>query len=419
MSRRLDFTAELILVCNSLDAGGIERVVSTLANEWSRRGRKVSVITLHDRRRLYKLDPAVHHVIVDRVGLSRIADLLRWFATRLRAEGQTRLWLLSVLFGGLVKISYEPLFRTYFDIACNYEAVLLRRALRRVESPLIVSLGMPVNIITLKASKGLKRRVVISERSDPTRPLRVKNWNALARKLYQNADLVTANTHGALRNLSDFVEDGKLAFVPNPLALSNGNGHASHTESSPQFLILSVARLVWDKAQDVLLNAFAQLGDEFDEWRLAIIGDGRLSGDLRAQARRLGIAGRVDWHGIVDDPHAFYRTARIFALPSRVEGMPNALLEAMSCGLPVVVSDGAPGPLELGEAGVTGLVVPVNDAVALAAALRRLAADESLRKRLGEAARERVSEYDLPHALAAWEAVVGLARLEQEARPSV
>jgi glycosyltransferase involved in cell wall biosynthesis len=64
------------------------------------------------------------------------------------------------------------------------------------------------------------------------------------------------------------------------------------------------------------------------------------------------------------------------------------------------------------------LVVPVNDAVALAAALRRLAADESLRKRLGAAARERVSEYELTSALAAWEAVVGLQQLEQEARPS-
>jgi GalNAc-alpha-(1->4)-GalNAc-alpha-(1->3)-diNAcBac-PP-undecaprenol alpha-1,4-N-acetyl-D-galactosaminyltransferase len=176
---------------------------------------------------------------------------------------------------------------------------------------------------------------------------------------------------------------------------------------------------VWDKAQDVLLDAFAQLGDEFDEWRLAFLGKGRLGGGLRARARSLGITKRVDWHGIVEDPHAFYRTARIFALPSRVEGMPNALLEAMSCGLPVVVSDGAPGPLELVEDGVTGLVVPVNDAAALAAALRRLAADESLRKRLGEAARERISEYDLSHALAEWEAVLGLARLEQVASPSV
>ncbi len=129
---------------------------------------------------------------------------------------------------------------------------------------------------------------------------------------------------------------------------------------------------------------------------------------MRVRAERLGVAGRVDWHGVVTDPHAFYHTANFFVLPSRVEGTPNALLEAMSCGLPVIVSDGAPGPLELVEDGVTGLVVPVNDAAALAVALRRLASDGELRSRLGEAARARVSEYDLPHALATWESVVGL-----------
>jgi glycosyltransferase involved in cell wall biosynthesis len=420
MSRRLDFSAELILVCNSLDAGGIERVVSTLANEWSRRGRKVSVITLYDRRQFYKLDPAVHHVIVDTVGLSRISDLLRWLVTRFRVEKPSRLWLLNILFGGFCKLSYQYLNRTYFRFVYSCEAVMLRRALARVQSPLIVSLGTPINIITLKASKGLKRRVIISERNDPKRLLKSRrNWDALARKFYNSADLVTANTRGALQDMRDFVEDGKLAFVPNPLVFKNGNGHAHPAKPSPQPLILNVGRLVRDKAQDVLLDAFALLGDEFKEWRVGIVGDGRHEGALRKQAARLGISDRVDWHGVVGDPYAFYRSATIFALPSRVEGMSNALLEAMSCGLPVIVSDGAPGPLELVEDDVTGLVVPVNDSSALAAALRRLATDEPLRKRLGEAARARVSEYELTHALAAWESVVGLTQLESVARTSL
>jgi glycosyltransferase involved in cell wall biosynthesis len=411
MPGRVDFSAELILVSNSLDAGGIERVVSTLANEWSRRGRKVSVITLHDRRRFYQLDESVHHVVIDRAGLNRLADLLRWIASRLRSNRPPRFWLLSLLVNRLYELSYRRLYRTYSAIVYAAEAVLLRRVLSRIESPLIVSFGTPLNIITLKACRGLKRRLIISERNDPKRLSRYKSWDVLARKLYNRADLVTANTRGALDDMSAYVDAERLAFVPNPLVLTNSldqNGRRPSSSDSLPPLILNVGRMVWDKAQEVLLEAFALMGDDLGDWRLAVVGDGRLQNELHARAVGLGIDDRVDWHGVVSDPYVFYRNATIFALPSRVEGTPNALLEAMSCGLPVIVSDGAPGPLELVQDGETGLVVPVNDAPALAAALTRLARDGGLRDRLGAAARARVSENDLPRAIAAWESAIGL-----------
>lgn len=409
MSRHVDFSADLILVCNSLDAGGIERVVSTLANEWTRRGRKVSVITIHDRRRFFALDPAVHHVVIDRVGLTRLADLLRWLVSRLRALNLNEGWLSRLLGGRVSALFNKSLNRAYYKLLFAYEAASLRAALKRVNSPVVVALGTPINIITIRACRGLGRRVVISERNDPKRLPGIKDWDALARRFYNRADLVTANTRRALGDMSDFVEPEKLAFVPNPLVLPNGNGHNHDAAPALSPLILNVARLVRDKAQEVLLDAFALFGDEFKDWRLAFVGDGYLKCDLQTRSESLGLSERVDWHGIVRDTHTFYHAATIFALPSRVEGTPNALLEAMSCGLPVIVSDGAPGPLELVEDGVTGLVVPVNDAAALAAALRRLASDDELRSRLGEAARARVSEYDLPRALATWETVVGLS----------
>jgi GalNAc-alpha-(1->4)-GalNAc-alpha-(1->3)-diNAcBac-PP-undecaprenol alpha-1,4-N-acetyl-D-galactosaminyltransferase len=406
MPGRVDFSAELILVCNSLDAGGIERVVSTLANEWSRRGRRICVVTLHDRRRFYELDPSIHHVMVDRAGLTWLSESLKKLKARLRELKVAKPWLVGILGGPLYHVFADSFYRINFQLFLEYESWALRRVLKRVDSPAVVAFGTAINIIALRACRNLGRRVIISERNDPRRLARFGLWDTMWRRYYPHADLVTANTQCALRDMSAYVEHEKLAFVPNPLVFKNGNGAGKQASSGPFFL--TVGRLVRDKAQDVLLDAFALLGEELAEWRLAVVGEGRMKNALKSQAAVLGIERRVDWHGIVNDPHAFYRAASVFAMPSRVEGTPNALLEAMSCGLPVVVSDGAPGPLELVTDGETGLVVPVNDAIALAAALHRLANDEALRRRLGEAARARVIEYALPQALVRWESVVGL-----------
>jgi glycosyltransferase involved in cell wall biosynthesis len=402
--------AAVILICDSLDAGGIERVVSTLANTWARQGRRVCVITLHARRRFYSLDPSVDHIIVDRSGVSWFVEFLKKLKLRLDELRRAKPWLSAILGGAFYHLLIQFFYRIKYYLYVRYEGWLLRRELRRVESPVIVSFGTVVNIITLRASEPLGRPVIISERNDPNRLRRTKMLEVLTHRLYRSAHLVTANTRAGLESMTSFVEPHKLIFVPNPLAPANHNGGSGlGVSESPTFL--SVGRLVWDKAHDVLLEAFAKTAGQLEDWRLSIVGDGRDAATLRAQAEGLGITERVDWHGIVADPHLFYRRASIFVLPSRVEGMPNVLLEAMSHGMPVVVSDGAPGPLELVEDGVTGLVFPVNQPKALADILVRLAKDEELQKRLGAAAKARVAEYELPRALAEWETIIGLERL--------
>lgn len=408
MPGRVDFSAEIILVCNSLNAGGTERVVSTLANEWSRRGRKVSVVTLHDYERFYALDSAVHHVVVEQTGASRLASVLKMLKRKLgSALRKLKPSLFFLLRPRIYRFISESIHRTHFSLYLAFETSGLRRVLKRIEAPLVISFGTSVNVITIKACRGLGRRVIISERNDPGRL--IPTWGRLWKKYYQRAYLVTANTRTALRDMSTFVGGAQLAFLPNPLSLPAGNDHAAPASNHHPSFVLTVGRLVEDKAQDILLDAFAHAGDDCKNWRLAILGEGKLADSLRAQADDLGIADRVDWHGVVADPYEFYRRAEVFALPSRIEGTPNALLEAMSCGLAVVVSDGAPGPLELVEHGITGLVVRVDDPRELSMALCRLAADRELRNRLGTAARQRVTEYDLPRTLAMWETIVGLA----------
>jgi glycosyltransferase involved in cell wall biosynthesis len=257
--------------------------------------------------------------------------------------------------------------------------------------------------------------VVISERNDPARAAPDFPLASLCRWLYPMADLVTANSHGALETLGAWLPARKLAYLPNPVAVPE----AARTGPPPGGFagpcVLTVARLVGQKDHQVLLDAFAFLPPELDHWRLAIVGSGDHEKRLRQRAERLGIDDRVDWYGRTHDPWAFYRHADIFALPSRFEGMPNALLEAMSFGLPPIVADETPGPLEVVRHGGTGMVVRTGDPEAVASAITMLATRPDLRRSIGAAAREEVSRFALDRALATWVDVLDLPAREPRA----
>ena len=106
--------------------------------------------------------------------------------------------------------------------------------------------------------------------------------------------------------------------------------------------------------------------------------------------------------GHVKEPAPYLRVAEFFVLTSRFEGSPNALLEAMAVGLPAVVSDASPGPIELIGGAAAGLVVPVEDVDATAAAILKLAQDADLRGRLEEAAKAMTSGHQLDNAMQTW-----------------
>jgi glycosyltransferase involved in cell wall biosynthesis len=164
----------------------------------------------------------------------------------------------------------------------------------------------------------------------------------------------------------------------------------------PGFAVGAVGRLHRQKGLDVLVRAVAQLPDV----RLVLVGDGPERGALERLADALGMRSRLTVTGWTDEPAAYLASFDAVALPSRFEGLPLALLEAMLAGRAVVTT----GVGSISDAvldGKTGLIVPVDDPAALAAALRRLLDDAGLRTRLGTAARDLVSHRFTPAAMAA------------------
>jgi glycosyltransferase involved in cell wall biosynthesis len=162
--------------------------------------------------------------------------------------------------------------------------------------------------------------------------------------------------------------------------------------------IVSVGRAVLKKGFDTLLEALAQLPEEIN-WQFDHIGGGELLEQLKAQADRLGIAGRIGWHGAQPQERviALYREADIFVLPSRIapdgdrDGLPNVLVEAASQRL-ACLSTTISGIPELIEDGRHGVLVEPEDAQLLCGGLLRLARDPQLRQTMGDAANRRVRE---------------------------
>ncbi len=210
---------------------------------------------------------------------------------------------------------------------------------------------------------------------------------------------VTCTQYGAetLQALSD--KPDKVALVYHGLDLFILPQTPAKTASKPKdgpFIILSVGRLVEKKGYDLLLTALAALPAEIN-WRFIHIGGGELKSAMREQTASLGLESRIDWRGAQDREAVFaaMHEADLFVLPSRItasgdrDGLPNVLMEAASQYLPVLSTAVSAIP-EFVEDGVSGTLVPPDDAKALGDAMARIAAEPDTRAMHAEKLRARL-----------------------------
>ncbi|PKN23841.1 MAG: glycosyl transferase [Deltaproteobacteria bacterium HGW-Deltaproteobacteria-21] len=182
----------------------------------------------------------------------------------------------------------------------------------------------------------------------------------------------------------------KTTVIPNGVDLEYFSPpQREYTLGNP--VILNIGRLVKDKDQATLIEAFSLVVSKVDGVELWIVGDGPLSRRIRGLAARSGLSGRVRILPAQADLRPLFKKACVFALSSIREALPNVVIEAMACGLPVVATD-VGGLGELVVPGVTGSLVPPASPSALAEALTRVLSDASIRGAFGRAGRERVEK---------------------------
>lgn len=218
-------------------------------------------------------------------------------------------------------------------------------------------------------------------------------------------------------DLSMFVDDGLVSLEKAVLIRGSGvdvSYFVPKPEPDGPPLVILPGRLLWDKGVGEFVEAARRLAADGVKARFALLGDRDEENPAAIPAARLsewGSSGVVECWGHRDDMLEAYSLAHIVCLPSYREGLPKTLMEAAACGRPLVAAD-VPGCREVVKNAETGLLVPVRDAAALAAALRRLIEDKALRERLGsqgrrlavdEFSQEKIAE----RTLAVYDRIVG------------
>jgi glycosyltransferase involved in cell wall biosynthesis len=368
----------LALVISSLRPGGAEGVLARIAGGLAGRGHEVALLTLDaEPPRPGLLSPLVRHVPLGLSGAS---------------SGPSY---------GKVRALLANLRRMY----------ALRRALLEIGPDAVLSFMAETNVLALLAV-GAKLPVIAAERAHPARHALAAPWGRLREYSYPLAAAIAVQTADVAAFFAPSLRP-RCVVIPNPALRPEAQ------ELEPDIarivdpwrkqggrVLLGLGRLNAQKGFDLLLRAWARLAQDFPDWRPVVLGEGPERPRLLALASELGLAGASIFPGRTAAPGAALARADLFVLPSRYEGFPNALLEALACGVPAVAFDCPSGPAEIIRPGVDGFLAPEGDVDALAGHLARLMGDDALRLGMAQRAPEALERFGLEPVLDLWETLL-------------
>lgn len=348
---------KIMFYTSSLGKGGAERVISVLANELIKKY-EISIVVNTLKNIAYKTDEKIKLFELDKKDIK--SDIIR----------------------NMIRISAT-------------EKIIKK------EKPNVIISFLPIpsyRILSLK-KKLNNIPIIISDRNDPEQEYKSIINRFLMKKLYKRANGFVFQTTQQQKYFPETIRK-KSTVIPNPIK----EEFLEIEECEKEDVIINVGRLVEQKNQEMLINVFSKISNKYKEYNLRIFGDGPLKGELQLQINNLGLENRVKLCGISNNIKMELEKAKIFVLCSNYEGMPNALIEAMALGLPVISTDcSCGGPRELIEENQNGILVNVEDEKMLQEALEKVLSDNQFSTYIGENAKKIKHKLQLSKILEEWE----------------
>lgn len=351
---------------NSLGKGGAERVVSLLANEFVKDDTEVVIATEWYAEEEYDVNRNVKRI---HAGLSE---------TQEKGNRIAKQW---------------------------YRIHNLRKVLVQEKPDVVLSFCAKANYRALMAAIGTGIPVIASVRNDPKIDY-VGTSKSIMNKLFLNRAAGCVFQTEEAQEFFDEVLQKKSMIICNPV----NEKYLKAERKTPEKKIVCVGRLVAQKNQMLLVNAFEKILQKYPDYHLYLYGDGsddECKEELLQYVGSKEIKKSIHFMGLSSTLEQDMADASMFVLPSNYEGMPNALMEAMALGLPVISTDCPCGGSRYWiESGVTGQLVPVKDVDSMAEAIEYYIQNSEKAKEMGANARQRLHEATIDKIFEQWKSYI-------------
>ena len=350
----------LMFYINTLGTGGAERVMSQLANHFCRNGYEVYLVTSFPVEDEYPVDKSVLRYSLEAQALSQ-----------------------SRLMRNISRITK------------------LRKLCKDIKPHVLVSFMQEPNFRAILATAGLPVKTVISVRNDPNREYSGKLGRLIGKYILPRADGCVFQTAQAQAWFPKKLQEHS-AIILNEVSES-----FFETKRTASNHVVTLGRLNNQKNHTMLIQAYSRIAEKYPGQNLLIYGKGENAEKLQQLIQELNLQNRVMLMGPTNQVHDVLSKAGVFVLSSDYEGMPNALMEAMAVGVPCI-STNCPcgGPEMLIQDRINGLLVPVDDAEAMADALDNLLSAPQTAQTLGEQARKDARRYAPEKIFQEWKAFI-------------